>query len=43
MLGDILSAMEFDKNGDHLAVGDQGGRVIIFERQTGKEVRTQFS
>ncbi|XP_016510148.1 serine/threonine protein phosphatase 2A 55 kDa regulatory subunit B beta isoform isoform X1 [Nicotiana tabacum] len=34
---DILSAMEFDKNGDHLAVGDQGGRVIIFERQTGKE------
>lgn len=43
MLGDILSAMEFDKNGDHLAVGDQGGRVIIFERQTGKEVRTKFS
>ncbi|XP_019247512.1 PREDICTED: serine/threonine protein phosphatase 2A 55 kDa regulatory subunit B beta isoform-like isoform X2 [Nicotiana attenuata] len=34
---DILSAIEFDKNGDHLAVGDQGGRVIIFERQTGKE------
>lgn len=43
MLGDILSAMEFDKNGDHLAVGDQGGRVMIFERQAGKEVRTKFS
>ncbi|CAN4100523.1 unnamed protein product [Withania somnifera] len=34
---DILSALEFDKNGDHLAVGDQGGRVMIFERQAGKE------
>ncbi|XP_015164312.1 serine/threonine protein phosphatase 2A 55 kDa regulatory subunit B beta isoform-like isoform X1 [Solanum tuberosum] len=34
---DILSAMEFDKNGDYLAVGDQAGRVMIFERQAGKE------
>ncbi|KAK4375663.1 hypothetical protein RND71_006340 [Anisodus tanguticus] len=37
MLGDILYAMEFDKNGDHLAVGDQGGRVMIFKRYAGKE------
>lgn len=43
MLGDIISAMEFDKNGDNLAVGDQAGRVMIFERQAGKEVRTKFS
>ncbi|KAJ8559855.1 hypothetical protein K7X08_003913 [Anisodus acutangulus] len=43
MLGDILYAMEFDKNGDHLAVGDQGGRVMIFKRHAGKEVGTKFS
>lgn len=27
---DILSAMNFDKTGEYLAVGDKGGRVIIF-------------
>ena len=27
---DILSAMNFDKTGEFLAVGDKGGRVIIF-------------
>ncbi|CAN1845893.1 Serine/threonine protein phosphatase 2A 55 kDa regulatory subunit B beta isoform [Linum perenne] len=28
---DLISAIEFDKSGRHLAVGDRGGRVIIFE------------
>ncbi len=28
---DILSAIAFDKSGDFLAVGDKGGRVIIFK------------
>lgn len=28
---DILSAITFDKTGDYLAVGDRGGRVIIFK------------
>ena len=27
---DILTALSFDKTGEYLAVGDQGGRVIIF-------------
>ena len=27
---DVLSAITFDKSGDYLAVGDRGGRVIIF-------------
>ncbi len=27
---DILSAMSFDKTGEYLAVGDKGGRVIVF-------------
>jgi serine/threonine-protein phosphatase 2A regulatory subunit B len=28
---DILTAISFDKTGKYLAVGDQGGRVIIFK------------
>ncbi|CAA7397314.1 unnamed protein product [Spirodela intermedia] len=29
---DIISAIEFDKSGGHLATGDRGGRVVLFER-----------
>lgn len=35
---DIISALEFDKTGDHLATGDRGGRVVLFERTDMKEV-----
>lgn len=31
--------MGFEKSGDYLAVGDRGGRVVIFERKDGKYVR----
>ncbi|KAL3618255.1 Serine/threonine protein phosphatase 2A 55 kDa regulatory subunit B beta isoform [Castilleja foliolosa] len=34
---DIISAIEFDKTGDHLATGDRGGRVVLFERKDTKE------
>ncbi|XP_071901376.1 serine/threonine protein phosphatase 2A 55 kDa regulatory subunit B beta isoform isoform X3 [Coffea arabica] len=34
---DIISAIEFDKTGDHLATGDRGGRVVLFERTDMKE------
>ncbi|XP_024972146.1 serine/threonine protein phosphatase 2A 55 kDa regulatory subunit B beta isoform-like isoform X2 [Cynara cardunculus var. scolymus] len=34
---DIISAIEFDKSGDHLATGDRGGRVVLFERTDKKE------
>ncbi|KGN63570.1 serine/threonine protein phosphatase 2A 55 kDa regulatory subunit B beta isoform [Cucumis sativus] len=34
---DIISAIGFDKTGDNLAIGDRGGRVIIFERKDGKD------
>jgi len=27
---DILTAINFDKTGEYLAVGDKGGRVIVF-------------
>ncbi|KAF3515664.1 hypothetical protein DY000_02059962 [Brassica cretica] len=29
---DVISAIEFDHYGDHLATGDRGGRVVLFER-----------
>lgn len=35
---DIISAIEFDKTGDHLATGDRGGRVVLFERTDKKGV-----
>ena len=39
---DIISAIEFDKSGDHLATGDRGGRVVLFERTDTKDVRPFF-
>lgn len=35
---DIISAIEFDKSGEHLAMGDRGGRVVLFERTDKKEM-----
>ncbi|PPS06475.1 hypothetical protein GOBAR_AA14172 [Gossypium barbadense] len=37
ILFDIISAIEFDKTGDHLATGDRGGRVVLFERTDTKD------
>uniref|UniRef100_A0A7N0TM37 Serine/threonine-protein phosphatase 2A 55 kDa regulatory subunit B n=1 Tax=Kalanchoe fedtschenkoi TaxID=63787 RepID=A0A7N0TM37_KALFE len=34
---DIISAIEFDKTGGHLATGDRGGRVVLFERTDTRE------
>uniref|UniRef100_A0A1D1YXY4 Serine/threonine-protein phosphatase 2A 55 kDa regulatory subunit B n=1 Tax=Anthurium amnicola TaxID=1678845 RepID=A0A1D1YXY4_9ARAE len=34
---DIISAIEFDKTGEHLATGDRGGRVVLFERTDGED------
>ncbi|KAF5466468.1 hypothetical protein F2P56_016392 [Juglans regia] len=34
---DIISAIEFDRTGDHLATGDRGGRVVLFERTDTKD------
>eukprot|EP01117_Protostelium_nocturnum_P003786 TRINITY_DN1504_c0_g1_i1.p1 TRINITY_DN1504_c0_g1~~TRINITY_DN1504_c0_g1_i1.p1 ORF type:complete len:447 (-),score=90.84 TRINITY_DN1504_c0_g1_i1:101-1441(-) len=30
---DVLSCIEFDHSGDFIAVGDRGGRIVIFERE----------
>eukprot|EP01095_Lingulamoeba_sp_RSL-Kostka_P006222 TRINITY_DN1947_c0_g1_i1.p1 TRINITY_DN1947_c0_g1~~TRINITY_DN1947_c0_g1_i1.p1 ORF type:complete len:426 (+),score=128.83 TRINITY_DN1947_c0_g1_i1:218-1495(+) len=29
---DIVSAIEFDSTGDYIAVGDRGGRIVVFEK-----------
>jgi len=29
---DIVSSIEYDNSGNYIAVGDRGGRVIVFER-----------
>lgn len=36
---DIISAVEFDNSGDFLATGDQGGRVVLFERTAAARAR----
>eukprot|EP00743_Colponemidia_sp_Colp-15_P001620 GILK01001769.1.p1 GENE.GILK01001769.1~~GILK01001769.1.p1 ORF type:complete len:502 (-),score=67.21 GILK01001769.1:196-1587(-) len=38
---DILSAIEFDHTGDYLAVGDRGGRIIIFQRVADEKPRSR--
>lgn len=42
LLVDMVSAIGFDNSGDYLAVGDRGGRVVIFERKGGKHVRISY-
>jgi serine/threonine-protein phosphatase 2A regulatory subunit B len=37
---DIISAIEFNKTGHHLATGDRGGRVVLFEITDAKDVCT---
>ncbi|KAJ5080449.1 protein phosphatase pp2a regulatory subunit b [Anaeramoeba ignava] len=31
---DIISALEFDTTGEYIAVGDRGGRVVLFQRES---------
>lgn len=39
---DIITAVEFDRQGDYLATGDRGGRVVLFERNKGKHCEYKF-
>ncbi|KAM7254548.1 hypothetical protein ACFE04_003928 [Oxalis oulophora] len=34
---DIISATEFDQTGNHLATGDRGGRIVLFQRTDAKD------
>ena len=38
---DIISAVTFDHTGQHLATGDRGGRVVLFERVPTQQVQQQ--
>ena len=35
--GDTINAIQFDKTGDYIAVGDKGGRIMMFEREEKKK------
>ncbi len=32
-LADLISTIEFNEDGELLAVGDKGGRVVVFQRE----------
>ncbi|KAB2044577.1 hypothetical protein ES319_D01G101200v1 [Gossypium barbadense] len=34
----IISAIEFNRTGDHLATRDRGGRVVLFERTDTQDI-----
>ena len=36
---ELTRAVEFDHNGDYLATGDKGGRVVLFQRCADAHVR----
>lgn len=40
---DVLSSIEFDDTGDFIAVGDRGGRIVVFEREDKGEKSTKDS
>jgi len=40
---DVLSSIEFDDSGDFIAVGDRGGRIVVFEREDKGEKSTKDS
>lgn len=33
LLADLISTIEFNENGELLAVGDKGGRIVVFQRE----------
>ncbi|KAG6477501.1 serine/threonine protein phosphatase 2A 55 kDa regulatory subunit B beta isoform-like isoform X1 [Zingiber officinale] len=34
---DMISAVEFESRGDYLAIGDQGGRIVLFQKKDRKD------
>ena len=40
---DIISALNFDKSGNFLAVGDRAGRLILFQRNLHTKSKTPFN
>jgi serine/threonine-protein phosphatase 2A regulatory subunit B len=40
---DVLSAIKFSQSGEYLALGDNGGRVIIFKRSVSSGTSSKHS
>lgn len=36
---DVITAVEFDERGQHLATGDRGGRIVIFQENLSKKTK----
>ena len=34
---DVVTAMDFDKSGNYLGVGDYGGRIILFKKSQARK------
>ncbi|CAF4393438.1 unnamed protein product, partial [Adineta steineri] len=32
-IADLISTIEFNEDGELLAVGDKGGRIVVFQRE----------
>ena len=39
LIADIISTVEFNHNGDLLATGDKGGRIVIFQKDNAVSLR----
>ena len=39
---DIISTVEFNHDGELLATGDKGGRIVIFQRENAVSVKFLF-
>jgi hypothetical protein len=40
-LADLISTIEFNEDGELLAVGDKGGRIVVFQREQ-QVIRIRF-
>ena len=43
IVADIISTVEFNHNGDLLATGDKGGRIVIFQKDNAVSGKCQLS
>lgn len=41
-VADLISTIEFNEDGELLAVGDKGGRIVVFQREQQVEKRRLF-
>jgi serine/threonine-protein phosphatase 2A regulatory subunit B len=42
LAADTISSIEFNENGEFLAAGDKGGRIVVFKRDTEVKEKNRF-